>query len=301
MASAADKVINYDQFDFKNSTVIKPPRNTFELNKHHTIVVIDSRDRDTTVYPTPSDYVIELDEELQDVVSAELVTAKIPFKSYVINTNNNQLTVNSTGVIKTITLEPANYDASSLASALQNDLNNAFLGRGAGWQVQYIPIYDKFKILCSAAFQLLIVNDETKDYIPKTMGKVLGFGRQNYQVTIPGSIGDYTIVAPYRKNFEDVEYVVLNIDTFTVNYSVNSIVNKSFAIVPNSKNEMNIISNNQRIIKNFNPPVPRLGKIRVSFTDFYGNRYDFQNHDHRIEIVFESFQQKRGYQPYFDN
>lgn len=293
-------IIRYDEFDFKNSTVIKPPTSNMDANNRKTtVVIIDSRDRDVTQYPSPSDYVVELNEDLQDLISAELVVASVPFKSYIVNQANNLLHVCVDSVKQVVNVEPANYNAPVLASTLQNQLNRIFAGF-ATFIISYDDMYDKYTIECDQPFEMKFKDDNKVAYTPKSIGKLLGFDCKNYEVNTPvGS--SYKITAPFRKNFEDANFVIMNIDSFNVNNSVNSIVNRSFAIIPEQRHTLNLITSTHRVVKNFNPPISRMAKVRVRFTDFYGNLYDFQNHDHRLEIVFESYKQIRKYQSYFDN
>jgi hypothetical protein len=294
------KIINYNDFDFANSTVIKPHTSLDVNNTKSTFVVIDSRDRDVTQYQHPSDYVVELNEELQDLISAELVVAHIPFKSYIVNTSNNCLNVTVNTTTRDVILEAANYTEASLASALTTAMNSAFLGI-TSFEVTYDELYDKYSITSTTPYQLTFRQRDKSDYVPRSMGKLLGFDRKNYDVSIANPYGAYKITAPFRKNFDDAQYIVMNVDTFTVNNSVNSIVNKSFAVIPDKRLALNVQTSTHRIIKNFNPPISRLAKLRIRFTDFYGNLCDFQNHDHRLEIVFQSHKQVRRYQAYFDN
>ena len=79
----------YDQF------IIKPP----ERNKTHGRIsdklVIDSRDRDTIIYPKPNKYRYNIKDEYKDIISVELVLADIPNSVYNINEGNNQIILNS--------------------------------------------------------------------------------------------------------------------------------------------------------------------------------------------------------------
>ena len=53
--------------------------------------------------------------------------------------------------------------------------------------------------------------------------------------------------------------------------------------------------------KYYNPPIPAMRTLRVSFTDYDGKPYDFQNKDHLIELQFECFKIKENIMTFFDS
>lgn len=76
--------------------IASPPTDTNnpqEIGKKTIIYMVDSRDRDLSKYPDPSNYKIELNDEYKDIKEIELISAQLPSVSYTINNNNDQLTV----------------------------------------------------------------------------------------------------------------------------------------------------------------------------------------------------------------
>jgi len=295
-----DRIIRLDEFDFKNSAVIKPKTESLNSSRKYTYVVIDSRFRDLQLHPSPSDYYIQLDDELQDIESAEMIVAQIPFKAYTVSSVNNVLRIQLllTGPIHTVVVPPANYTPSELASTLSTILTN--LSPTVAFNVTYDALFDKFTIKSTGSFTLFFkdVDTNTTKYAHNTIGKTLGFKCEDYNV----SSAPYTLTAPFRKNFNDLTYIVMHIDNFHVNATGNnSVITKSYAIIPSDNDTSNIVSTSQKIIKYFNPPLPRLHRLHIQFKDINGNLYDFQNHDHRIEILFASYKQARKYAALFDN
>ena len=65
-----------------DSYIIKPPN----LNETHLTIsnklVVDSRDRDYSLYPNPSNYKFKIDYEYNDITSVELILAQIPNTGY---------------------------------------------------------------------------------------------------------------------------------------------------------------------------------------------------------------------------
>lgn len=295
-----DRIIRLDEFDFKNSAVIKPKTESLNSSRKYTNVVIDSRFRDLQLYPSPSDYYIQLDDELQDIVSAELIVTQIPFKAYTISSVNNVIRIQflTTGPIHNVVIPPANYTPSELASTLTTILTA--LSPSVAFNVTYDALYDKFTIKSTGAFTLFFKDRDSKatNYATNTIGKTLGFKCEDYYVTS----APYTLTAPFRKNFNDLTYIVMHIDNFHVNATGNnSVITKSYAIIPSDTSNTNIVSTSQKIVKYFNPPLPRIQRLHIQFKDINGNLYDFQNHDHRIEILFESYKQARRYGALMDN
>jgi len=66
----------YDQM------IIKPPEKNKTHGKRTTRIIVDSRTRDKILYPDPSQYLIKLEYEHQDVSSIELTQANIPNTFY---------------------------------------------------------------------------------------------------------------------------------------------------------------------------------------------------------------------------
>jgi hypothetical protein len=108
------------------------------------------------------------------------------------------------------------------------------------------------------------------------------------------------IKSAFRKNFDFNNYAVMFIDQFEVNKNLNNPLNKSFAIIANDYNSLNI-ADEANIVKNFAPPINKITKMKISFYDRYGNPYDFQNIDHRFEILFKSHKQRRKYMAVLKN
>lgn len=277
-------VMTSDEFD--RHAIIPPDGfDSIDNDKKFTRVVVDSMFRDTTQYPNPNDYYFVFDDDINDVASAKLLSIEIPLSTYLINMHFNTLWLSvNNGSEAAVTLTQGNYNMSDLVSMIETRLNAANLG--ATFTVSYNTSLDKVTFAASAPFSL--------NFAGKTnsLDPLLGFRKQNY-----ASIAN-SITAPYRCNLEFNNYIVMCIEKFDNNKSNSKPLNKSFAVIPKNYNTMNY-SDDGNITKNFNPPMARLAKIHISFFDKYGNAYDFQNMDHRFEILFHSFKQTRKYQGIF--
>ena len=83
-----------------------PKRNKL-VTKHY--IVVDSRQRNYSLYPNPNNYFVELFESLHSVERLELTAVVIPKTEYNINSENNLLIVTVGGITKKLFLTPGQY------------------------------------------------------------------------------------------------------------------------------------------------------------------------------------------------
>lgn len=262
-----NKILDSSSFDFSQSAIIKPPfEEKSTSNTKYTRLVIDSRDRDRNLYPNPNKYVINLETDVLEVTSGEIIIKEIPLPMYLINEYNHLFTITRNGTSTNYLLPQGNYTPLTMQDTLGIVL-------GPDFNVTYDSVIDKLSITGgSGEFTLKFANPD--------LALILGFNVSNVSTNV-GSL-----VAPYRINFTANPYVVLRIGQFTINNSSNPVLHKSTALV--SGNDVRAIRTTHPIKKYFNPPIARLVKLDISFTDYYGFPYDFQNQDHRLEIMLES-------------
>jgi len=276
---ASEKFLDSTNFDFANSDIIKPPFEPYknkEVGNTFTRLVIDSRDRDLTIFPLPSSYTVELETDILEVTTAEIIIKDISLPQYIINVFNNTFTVLCGADSQTVTLPVGNYTSATFANVLGDAL-------GIGYTVTYDVPTDKYTIKSVATISFTLVFGSTDTAL------IMGFSNasNNTSNALNTSTTTGTLVAPFRTNFDNIDrYVVLRIGQFTINNSTNPVLHKSTALigVADAKGIRSITP----IKKYFNPPIARLVKLNISFTDYYGNPYDFQNKDHRLEIMLES-------------
>ena len=81
---------------------------------------------------------------------------------------------------------------------------------------------------------------------------------------------------------------------------MNNNAHEAFAVINNQSNgNLNNVSE-ELIKKSYYPALSSMKTFTIKFKDYYGNLYDFQNKDHRFEIIFTCFKQTRGYNEIFD-
>jgi len=285
---------------YYESAIIPPPKKeSINIVDKYYRYVIDSRDRNTQLYPLPSEYTIELDEDVTDVKSIELLVADIPFSRYMIHDNNNVLNfMMGDEVEKEAIIRPGNYTENELGVEVERQLN--IVGNG-DFSVTYEETTNKYIITNMSKFTLLFKGDPYQHttnvfdfkYRKKTMARLLGFHNDDAESFTSGT-GLWGVKSMYARNFSSERYMVMKIQQVDLNKSLNKPLQSSFCII-NNPNEP--ISNyyDHVMKKNLSKPITSLKKLRISFYDYYGNLYDFQNHDHRLEIVFGTLKQSMLY------
>ena len=273
-------MLNISDKSYEKYAVIKPPE--IEVgNEKVTRIIIDSRVRNIDLYPEPNDYEIILDDDINDVISAQLMYTDIPFSSYLINKFYNIIYIEINDIINEIILDIGNYDKNSLLTEIQDKVDTQL---GAGTiTITYNAKLDKYKFTSSSVFSIKFKNRSN------TLAQLLGFSYKKDYTSV-----NNVIDTEFRINFNFINYLIMDIEQFDLLKSSNEDLNKSFAIIPKVLLHRNIVD--QFVYtKKFTPPIARLHKLRIKLYDNLGNKYDFQNQDHQFELVIKSFKQKRKY------
>lgn len=278
---------------FLDNAVIEPPevKPDFESYKKYTRVAVDSKDRDLVLFPNQNTYEVRLDDEIEDVVNAQLLNIEIPLSNYLINEYYRDFYVAiGSGGFSQVSIDIGDYTETELATEITTKLNAAFSG-SATFDVTYVAKLDNFLFKCTTLFQLRF---------DTAFARILGFKEgSTYTSSATGTTPmTRSIVSPYRKDFDYNNYIIMGIEQFDINKSNSNILNKSFALINKRYRDMNI-SDDPQIRKHFSPPLSRLTKLRITFKDRFGNPYNFNNLDHHFEILLESYKQKRKYQNIF--
>lgn len=280
------QITNFNDDDYVKYSLIKPPEEFSKDNLKYNRLVIDSRIRDINLYPNPNNYVINFDDDITDITTAKLIYIQIPtpFTNYIVNQYFNTIAIVYNGVIYTITLVNGDYTISTLMIQLQSAFD-IVLGSNA-IIVSLNTNQNTYTFTSSLPFTFNFQNKTNH------IATLLGFNPNiNYTALHPLS---YVLTSPYKINLTYNNYIIMNIDQFDILKSLNSNLDRSFAVISPQYNTLNIIDN-PSYIKYFSPPIPKLSKLHIYFTDFFGNPYDFQNQDHHFEIVLTSFKQRRKY------
>jgi len=83
------------------------PKKSKVVNKHN--IIVDSRQRDYSIYPNPNNYLIDLSESHRNVERIELIAAMMPKTEYNVNSDNNLILLTINGLTQSLLLTPGQY------------------------------------------------------------------------------------------------------------------------------------------------------------------------------------------------
>lgn len=255
---------------------------------------IDSRDRNLDSYPTPSKYAIEFyDGVIKDVISIELLTSNVPFSRYNIHDHNNKLHFvldSNPGQVMEAVVPPGNYTEALLCERLDTILSVDYDIHCTYEAITQRCIFSSPTILFKLALKgsSYVSADKKTQYRmrPDSIGSVVGFtihddGKAN---TVSSDIK-----SKYPMNLRIDDYIIMHIRGAKVFRSNNGTVDNCFAIIRNSDSDN--LYDPPIIMKTFSPPLASLNTLDLSFYDYNGNLYDFNNKDHNIEFRFTVMKQ----------
>jgi hypothetical protein len=102
---------DYYKIPLENSrladTELPAPKKEKIVSKHN--IIIDSRQRDYSIYPDPNSYLLNLMEPHRNVEKIELIAVMLPKTEYNINSENNLLLVNIEGTTEALYMIPGEY------------------------------------------------------------------------------------------------------------------------------------------------------------------------------------------------
>jgi hypothetical protein len=107
----SDLHTDYNKIPLENIDLTKIekelPKKSKVVSKHN--IIVDSRQRDYTIYPSPNKYLVDLSEPHRNVERIELVAAMLPKTEYNINSENNLLVVTINSLTIPLYLTPGQY------------------------------------------------------------------------------------------------------------------------------------------------------------------------------------------------
>lgn len=266
-----------------NSLIIPPVPMKHDEKIRFVHLSVDSRERNSQKYENPNSYVISMNEPINDVVSVELLSTIVPFTRYLIHSHNNRLHFKKgDGVEEVITIPEGDYNVDQLAETMNT------LFTDISCEISD-PKTKRMRFDSDSNFSLLFEGLECKEddgstynkLKNKSIGYVLGFRNKDVDSIMIGARHEVHANYPVKLNKDD--YVVLKLDNVNIYSSNCKSLNKAFAIICRNPDTTNV-NYTESIVKRLNPPLATLYRLRISFNDFDGNLYDFNNNDHRIEL-----------------
>ena len=300
----------YENFDFKNSSIIQPPQRKSDdkIAKKMKYILIDSRDRDINTYPNNNKFTIKLDEVIKDVLEIELISAYVPNTGYTINQNNCFIYSSidmTTKVVDNTTANLLGYWTSSNSDieALLNVLGPLICGtqttaadinnfKFTGANTCFISYSTRTKKITIKPNTNIFFVDSSKNYLTKSIGELLGFRANITQNT------ETTATTPL--NFSQNDYILLhleNFERFEGRISNNNAVENAYAKLHLGNGTRNVFFGRIKAFTNalsMNPILQKLDRFDIKFTDYYGNLYDFNNGDLSLTFAI-TYKSQPGY------
>ena len=249
-------------------------------------LMIDSRDRDYDLYPTPNAYVVRLPETLRRVTAARLVTAEIPSSFYVFTAarGNTSLTLSIAGTARTVTIPDGNYGFSGMAAALVTAINAAYSLSDVS--VTFGPVTLRTAIATAAGAV-------TVDTTTAVLDKRTQWGLAFYLGFAKGVAAASGAASPRPAIMNPEGYIVLDIEQLgrvrePEIYGGGGFMGTPFAKIPmnvNSFQSMFLYSADASVITNhISPTIEKLDVLRIAFRFHDGTPVDFQYLEHSMTL-----------------
>jgi len=271
---------------FAEHALIPPPKTeSKDISTRQHRVVIDSRDRDMIKYPDPSNYVIDINHDIRDVLSVQLVAYDIPFNDFNVTEDNNLFEyLDANGDLQTIEIPEDEYNVITLTNAINTSIGyTALITSASNIRLELDTIY---------VTRFLFASDT--GYRHRSVAKTLGF--EPVDITASGST-----TAKYKYHLEAERYVALFVQAAKLCQTTNPGTHECFAMIPRYVDSEGAQALDTFVRKRFAAPIAALDKIHVRFKTRGGSYYNFENKDHRLELVYTCYRQPKNYNAIFAN
>jgi len=271
---------------FAEHALIPPPKTeSKDISTRQHRVVIDSRDRDMIKYPDPSNYVIDINHDIRDVLSVQLVAYDIPFNDLNVTEDNNMFEyLDANGDLQTIEIPEDEYNVITLTNAINTSIGyTALITSASNIRLELDTIY---------VTRFLFASDT--GYRHRSVAKTLGF--EPVDITASGST-----TAKYKYHLEAERYVALFVQAAKLCQTTNPGTHECFAMIPRYVDSEGAQALDTFVRKRFAAPIAALDKIHVRFKTRGGSYYNFENKDHRLELVYTCYRQPKNYNAIFAN
>lgn len=276
---------------FAEHALIPPPKTeSKDITTRQHRVVIDSRDRDMIKYPDPSNYVIDINHDIRDVLSVQLVAYDIPFNNINVTEDNNLFEyLDANGDLQTIEIPEDEYNVVTLI----NDINGLFVGSSSpNYPLSVSTSNIQLELNTTDATRFLFASDT--GYRHRSIAKTLGF--EPVDITASG-----WTTAKYKYHLEAERYVALFLQAAKLCQTTNPGTHECFAMIPRYVDSEGAQALDTFVRKRFAAPIAALDKIHVRFKTRGGSYYNFENKDHRLELVYTCYRQPKNYSAIFAN
>lgn len=247
-------------------------------------VYVDSTNRDTTLYPDGSQYVLHLTAPIHSVIQVDLVAAKVPNTMYNLTDGSNVLVFSTASTTSNISVAPGFYSPCGLSRAIMNS------GGGTAFCIEYLEDEGRYLFSSSVQFTLKGTTSEIRKLLGLDTGTLSSFSSASNPIyTI------YTSKWLYKStqitNFSTNEYVFLDIDELRTTSVIDAkkLINgttdgatmrSTFGQVPMDVPSGSIKSfketSDYKQFVQFTTPIPKLQRLTIQWVDNQGQLLNFQ-------------------------
>ena len=228
-----------------------------EITKDNVRVTINSRNRNTPLVTTSSDFTYTLNESIDRVHKISVLSVQIPFSYYVINDTNHTIRLHVGAVDISANVPNGNYTSATICTALVSAMS---LLAGAPYTVTYSASTMKLTLASAGAFKVLASG-------ATNINRVLGFMVDSASAT--SNTADSAI------NLSGFDYIVVKSTILTqyvenTNKTANALADITILhTVPVNGGPTDIIIDS--------PECPK--PIRLGFKQSFQSNIDFQLED----------------------
>jgi hypothetical protein len=264
-------------------------------------LMVDSRDRNTSLYPEPNNYRVNLPAVYKRIHSIRLRTIELPnsFYNFSPAQQNVTLGINLNGDAKTITLPSGNYSlneggTTDLLQALQAAILAAYNIQSTAFTVVLNPVSARVVFSSTVPFTLDTATSAIDGKTYYGLGYFLGLPKSNALASVGNVITSSFYPQASPNNYILMELDLLNsVDELALEGKASGNVNGAFAkiVIDNNPGEylvQNDLSNVLGEIE-FMTPREKLTNLLVRFRFHDGKDVDFNRIDHSfsLELLYE--------------
>lgn len=261
--------------------IIKSPEPNITGGRISDTLLIDSRDRNYTLYPNSNSYKLHLNRQYRDVVAIKLTKGMIPHSGFYVSSQNNTIHFSEGSVNYTASIATGYYDQSDLFDAIgtaMSDVGGTYSLALSSDQKRNVIItgVDTFKLQFLSA---------TGEYLENSIGPLLGFPPQNSSTAATTQTGSH----PFCENIDEEPYVAIHLEEAPNMDALGRGADQAFAIIPLQGTNVDgcgreffgkHTANNGETVKHYNPPIGTLRSMTLKFKKHDGTLYDFNGKEH---------------------
>lgn len=264
-------------------------------------IYVDSRTRDTTLYPSGNTYSVYLTNPMKNIRRVELVSAKLPNSIFNLTLGLNVLNVTtvSTGVTSNVSLQPSFFTSNTLATEITNT------GRlPAAMTLTYSPNEGKYLFANTTSFTLNVNTAEMATLLGMPQGVTLTSTQVTSADLVYGSntnlLNKYLVKSSNVTDFTKNDIVFLDIEEFrnqflnlgskaSGNTFVNTLASHAFGPIT-----MDVDPGTLKTFKEnsdyflgveFPQVVSKLSRLTVNWRDINGNLVSFNGSENNSFIL----------------